>query len=135
MLDGFHTGDVAPTVIFALLLVTQLVLASNALCVGVAARLSDNDGFTAYELAFFIACPICIVCVVTLVALYLVQHRRINTLRHHQHFEPESDDLLLPSQQTLHVLLSDWSNSGSGSGKLAPLCEIFRANFRFASIP
>ena len=34
-------------------------------------------------------------------------------------YEPgvESNSLLMPSQQTLHELLDEWSNSGSGSGE------------------
>ena len=82
-------------------------------------RYKDDEALGTVELAALIAGPICLVCIIAMVVLYLVQQRRINEMRRipYEHGGVESNSLLMPSQQTLHELLDEWSNSGSGSGK------------------
>lgn len=69
-------------------------------------------------MAALIAGPVCFICIIAMVVFYVKQQRRFNDIRRIP-YEPgvESNSLLMPSQQTLHELLDEWSNSGSGSGE------------------
>ena len=79
----------------------------------------EDETLGTVELAALIAGPICLLCIIAMVALYVIQQRRINDMRRlpYEHSGVESNSLLMPSQQTLHELLDEWSNSGSGSGE------------------
>ena len=79
----------------------------------------EGETLGTVELAAVIAVPICLLCIIAMVALYVIQQRRINDMRRlpYEHSGVESNSLLMPSQQTLHELLDEWSNSGSGSGE------------------
>ena len=86
----------------------------------VESRYKEDETLGTIELAALIAGPICFICIIAMVVFYIIQQRRINDMRRIPPYEAgvESNSLLMPSsQQTLHELLDEWSNSGSGSGK------------------
>ena len=94
-------------------------ISSNMLMCFVESPYKEDETLGTVELAALIAGPICLVCIIAMVILYVIQQRRINDMRRspYEHGGVESNSLLMPSQQTLHELLDEWSNSGSGSGE------------------
>lgn len=75
-----------------------------------------REGIGTVELAALIAGPICLICVVCMATLCIIQHRRMNRPQYYYPGYPyQEDGPMLPSG-TLHDLIDEMSNSGSGSG-------------------
>ncbi len=79
----------------------------------------EEEGLGTIELAALIAGPVCFLCIVVMIVLYVIQQRRTRVPLNQRYIdsEAESNSLLMPSQQTLHEYIDEWSNSGSGSGQ------------------
>lgn len=88
---------------------------TDEFCLGTGDSRVPGAQLNTYEMAFAIAGPICLLCIVLLVAVSLWQQRRRH-FRYEVDSSLESEPILLPQGQTIKDMM-EMTTSGSGSGE------------------